>query len=403
MCGWICPDSKQNLHISYNPLSSDAIVNNLRTSNVECDVTISRLCAICVWQYDLDFAVKLLKKKALNETNSNLGHDWSTVAMAMSGFQGPESSEMWVRTCENVAERLGKNDPYMKRAFWYLLKCARLPVSAVGHDSKNSMQRYHELLFDPNIAITDRIAFGCTHLPFSDLVNYIKELELRTEGLQSLILTGINYQPKIVKMLTDYLNKTLDYQTVLGLVLLSCDYRLLTCKKVLHWKDRYCALLNNLTFYMERVKFEKRWHSRMNSVLTSFSSRQVPSIAHHKSTKYEVNGSVIHCKFCTRNIISNESSYFCKKNDNKARKDSRNCPHCGNKLPRCCVCSVFLGRKPNQTDLDKWISVCFKCLHASHFNCIYQWFRSHSKCPVSGCVCTCEIINHGNANKFELR
>lgn len=26
-------------------------------------------------------------------------------------------------------------------------------------------------------------------------------------------------------------------------------------------------------------------------------------------------------------------------------------------------------------DLDKWISVCFKCLHASHFNCIYQWFR----------------------------
>ena len=69
MCGWICPDSKQNLHISYNPLSSDAIVNNLRTSNVECDVTISRLCAICVWQYDLDFAVKLLKKKALNETS----------------------------------------------------------------------------------------------------------------------------------------------------------------------------------------------------------------------------------------------------------------------------------------------------------------------------------------------
>ena len=60
-----------------------------------------------------------------------------------------------------------------------------------------------------NIALTDRIAFACTHLPFNDLTNYTKELELRTEGLQSLILTGINYQHKIVKVLSDYLNKVI--------------------------------------------------------------------------------------------------------------------------------------------------------------------------------------------------
>ncbi len=66
--------------------------------------------------------------------------DWSAIAMALGGFCGTSSHDLWEDTCERLQHQLP--DPYLQRAFSYLLLAARY------NQDENWYDRYKDLLYD---------------------------------------------------------------------------------------------------------------------------------------------------------------------------------------------------------------------------------------------------------------
>ena len=42
----------------------------------------------------------------------------------------------------------------------------------------------------------------------------------------------------------------------------------------------------------------------------------------------------------------------------------------------------------------QWFSWCLRCRHGGHAACLMQWFRGHSRCPVSECNCQCIELDY---------
>ena len=46
----------------------------------------------------------------------------------------------------------------------------------------------------------------------------------------------------------------------------------------------------------------------------------------------------------------------------------------------------------------QWFSWCLRCRHGGHAACLMQWFRGHSRCPVSECNCQCIELDYYHDN-----
>jgi len=343
-------------------MNSQIVHDYVKTCD-EVEVSIERLCTLAIWSFDLTFAIKLLRDHMMTTDKEN-SSNWSTVAMALSGFAGRNSSDLWRETCK-LCEL---SHPYLKRAFWFLVVSSRNDQTA---DFPNPLAKYKELLFDQELLLPDRIAFAALHLPHQYLVTYLKKLEMeakKSRSLEYLMVTGLHSDVSM-SILESHLDKTLDYQTVLGIILLSYNSQWIRSGKTLYWKDRYCELLNSWKYYYERINFEKKWNERCNE-LKQTQQKKIQALPTSCGT------AVVHCNFCSKSITMKEkSSHYLMRETATPGSMITRCPHCYSSLPRCCVCSLSVGTRPEDTELKNWLSVCLKCTHGGHYEHVYEWFK----------------------------
>ena len=93
-------------------------------------------------------------------------------------------------------------------------------------------------------------------------------------------------------------------------------------------------------------------------------------------------------------------------------------PKCKQPLPRCAICLLpmtvqnpFLylpktsrQRHPMTTTAwkttnpyDEWFLWCQTCHHGGHKKCLADWYKRHTKCPVSNCSCRCSLLDSLNS------
>ena len=87
----------------------------------------------------------------------------------------------------------------------------------------------------------------------------------------------------------------------------------------------------------------------------------------------------IKCTFCLNSLSCDSLSFG-------------GCPKCKKPLPRCALCLLHMGHslpESHEKSIDDWFSFCIQCQHGGHALHVSEWFQSHSKCPVSDCVCHC--------------
>jgi len=187
--------------------------------------------------------------------------------------------------------------------------------------------------------------------------------------------------------------QNLDYQTVLGIILLSQNPSLLQSPKSQHWKERYTTLLNSWQFYFERIKFDKTWSQTLNYLKPTSPSHVVAYMTSSSDNQAIV---MVHCNFCAKPITAKERPAFNFRGAFQPAVTSSmitSCPNCRRPLPRCCVCSKYVGCRPEDRDIRNWLAVCANCRHGGHYEHMSEWFKTHIKCPVSDCKCSCDAFN----------
>jgi WD repeat-containing protein mio len=81
------------------------------------------------------------------------------------------------------------------------------------------------------------------------------------------------------------------------------------------------------------------------------------------------------------------------------------CRHCKNPYPLCSVCQMPLGspvvekhvgsESPLPGDeMSHWFTWCQRCKHGGHVGHLRDWFRMSDVCPVKGCECCCQALDH---------
>ena len=85
------------------------------------------------------------------------------------------------------------------------------------------------------------------------------------------------------------------------------------------------------------------------------------------------------------------------------------CPKCGRHMPRCGVCSLWLGSpdpmsrasiagdaakgknggSPDDV-MNRFVVFCINCNHGFHADHARDWFVKHRVCPVAECNCVCD-------------
>ncbi|XP_064455610.1 GATOR2 complex protein MIOS-like [Ornithodoros turicata] len=350
----------------------------------------SRKAAVHLFNMRIKEAIVVLKEAANANPDSNV----SMVAMALSGYTA-ETRDAWRSMSRALQLSLG--DPYLEALFTFLT---------------SEDDGYWELLNDRNLAVEDRIAFACVHLPDAKLVQYIERLTTSTleEGnLDGILLTGMTEEGG--ELLQKYVDLTGDIQTASLALLHAHSSPLSGNSQAQLWVDRYRNLLDRWRLWHERAQFDCAW-ARHHSGSSSVPGQQV----------------VVSCNFCglaaspylhmqgalqgrgprSTGASGQAGSHLNVSTPSVQKSKVTCCPSCRKPLPRCALCLTNLGTPAGSywrkyehmdqvndeklSDSSTWFTWCQTCRHGGHASHISGWFKEHTECPVTGCSCKCWFL-----------
>lgn len=145
-------------------------------------------------------------------------------AIALAGLNF-EKSTMWRSQCSNA--RLQIKDPHLRAFFAFLTP---------DNDS------YDDVLKEPGLSVSDRMAFACQFLCDTKLTEYVKEMIkkcIECGDLNGLLLTGATAEG--ITLLQSYLNWTDDVQTVALISTKFLSKDLITDYSIQYWISRLCV------------------------------------------------------------------------------------------------------------------------------------------------------------------
>ena len=334
---------------------------------------------------------------ALKSDKPTQAHKLLAMAIAGAGKGAPDRD--WQDMCTDIAKEL--RDPY-----------ARAILAFVSEGDWSSVIK------ETTMPLKYRVEVALRWLPDAALTDYINQTtaEVTRQGdIEGVVLTGLGHLA--MDLFQSYINKFNDVQTpVLAMSrtvprFISDEWRQVQFET---WRQTYRMQINSWKLQLDRVKFDVG--SRKFAV--TWDGRRL-----HSPPPQQIS---LTCSYCTKPLAQQQQASSPVYSSSTATDDvvvhptSGNplgfiamsgtvCPKCGRHMPRCGVCTLWLGsadpmsragaaadaenrdRKPSEMEIMRRFAVfCVNCNHGFHAHHAREWFSRHKVCPVADCDCICD-------------
>ncbi|KAJ5581924.1 hypothetical protein N7535_000544 [Penicillium sp. DV-2018c] len=318
------------------------------------------------------------------------------LAMAIAGASKGDNGTDWEETCAEIAKEL--TDPY-----------ARAILALVSKGDWKSV------ISEATLPLKYRVEVALRWLPDDELTQYLKDATstaIHQGDIEGVALTGLGHLA--MGLFQSYIQKFNDVQTPV-LAMSHTVPRLVSNPKHVAqfeaWRETYRRQMNSWKLQLERARFDVG--SRRFAV-TADGRKLMPPPPQQVS---------LTCNYCTNPLTQNDASSEMSPSTKTAEtvhSTSGNplaptvmsgtvCPRCGRHMPRCGVCTMWLGspdpmsrasiaadaeadtRKLAGADvMRRFVVFCIHCNHGFHAHHATEWFKRHKVCPVAECNCICD-------------
>jgi hypothetical protein len=347
----------------------------------------TKAAALAVFQDEAKLAFLALRNNEPTQAHKLL-------AMAIAGAaKGENADSEWEETCAEIAKEL--TDPY-----------ARAILALVSKGD------WESVLQETTLPLRYRVEVAIRWLPDEALTSYLRgatEEAIREGDIEGIVLTGLRHSA--LDLFQSYINKFNDVQTpVLAMSHTVPRFIDDEASKARYraWREMYRRQINSWKLQLERARFDVG--SRKFAVTWDGRRLICPSPQQVSLT----------CNYCTRPLNQDASSGPMSTGGEilhvmpgyplgSAVMSGTVCPKCQRHMPRCGVCSLWLGspdpmsraavaadskqenRKPTEDDLTRrFVVFCINCNHGFHADHARDWFARHQVCPVAECSCICD-------------
>ena len=308
------------------------------------------------------------------------------LALAVAAHVKGDTDESWNDVIQTVLQEV--TDPYA-RAILVLVKRGD----------------WHDVLKEVSLPLRVRLGIALLHLSDMELTKYIRiatEDAITNGDIEGIILTGLTEQA--VPLFANYIQNFSDLQTAV-LATSHTSPRFFQNTLVDTWKDIYRSWLNTWRLYAQRARFDvgvtQLSTPEGGQSLTKTVERQWRLICTHCEASLDRNTPAMATAgdegSTTSSFGSHKGSIF---GDSKF---GTVCPKCGRHMPRCGICSSFLGQpdhekkygaieaaaKTREQNFGNMTAFCPQCLHMTHVAHAEIWFSKYKTCPEPDCDCHC--------------
>ena len=309
------------------------------------------------------------------------------LSLALAGYNKGTADETWEETVNDLLDQL--DDPY-----------ARAILALVEYGD------WHDVLAETSLPLRDRLGIALMYLDDEDLTQYIQDNmdECIKEGdLEGIVLTGLTEHA--VPLFENYIRKFKDLQTAVLAMSITCP-RYFADSRIDIWRQTYRSYLNGWGMFVQRSRFD---------VQASKFSTPPHGRPEARPPPRQIS---LRCNYCDQALDRNPANappsttatIFGSHPERIFGGDKYGtaCPRCGRHMPRCVICSDWLGMPSpytrgsvaagmtKESTMNKFVSVCRTCWHMSHGGHASEWFAKHRECPVPECACRCVEVGFGN-------
>lgn len=396
----------------------------------------TKAAALAIFQNEAKIAFHALRK---NEPTQ--GHKLLAMAI-VAGGKGQHTDPDWEATCDEIATEL--TDPY-----------ARAILALVSKASWDSV------LAESTLPLKYRVEVALRWLPDDDLTDYLRETKaeaIRQGDIEGIVLTGLRHSA--LDLFQSYIRKFDDVQTPV-LAMSHTVPRYIDDEpgkaKFRAWRETYRRQINSWKLQLERTRFDVgsrkfavTWDGRrliapapqQVSLTCNYCTRplsQVDPISSSASTAGGSTSASTASDMLHSNVSSTGTSLSYQGAQGPILMSGTVCPRCFRHMPRCGVCSLWLGspdpmsraailadaredeknnnnitasnnnsnnnntgggsndsktdlrNRPSEDDIvRRFVVFCINCNHGFHANHAKAWFTKHRVCPVAECSCICD-------------
>jgi hypothetical protein len=359
----------------------EATVNQLVT-----DRRHTKAAALAVFQGERKLAYRCLRQNQPTQAHK-------TLAMAIIGSSKGETDTDWEETCSEIAKEL--TDPY-----------ARAILALVSKGD------WHSVLEETTLPLRYRVEVALRWLPDDELTTYLRKTTIdviHRGDVEGIILTGLDHAA--MDLFQSYINKYSDIQTPV-LAMSHTVPRLIsnTDNKTRHdaWRSTYRRRMNSWKLHLQRAKFDVE----ASKLAVAWDGRRLV-----RPPPQQIS---LVCNYCTRPLSQEQDDPEASARPETVHLTSGHplatasmtgtvCPKCGRHMPRCGICSLWLGspdpmsrasmaddaKKEKATPsldeiMKRFVVFCINCNHGFHADHARAWFQKHRICPVAECQCICD-------------
>ncbi|KAJ5095801.1 hypothetical protein NUU61_005157 [Penicillium alfredii] len=361
----------------------EELVKNLSAENQH-----TKAAALAIFQDEPKLAYLGLRSNESTQAHKLL-------SMAIAGAAKGDNGTDWEETCAEIAKEL--TDPY-----------ARAILALVSKGDWNAVIK------ETTLPLRYRVEVALRWLPDAELTTYLKEATseaMRQGDIEGVVLTGLGH--KALGLFQSYIDKFNDVQTPV----LAMSY---TVPRIISnpacitqfeaWRETYRRQMNSWKLQLERARFDVG------------SRRFAVTVDGRKLTPAPPQQVSLTCNYCTRPLTQHDASSQISPSATgetvhptvgnplgSSTMSGTVCPRCGRHMPRCGVCTLWLGspdpmsrasvaadaesnsRKPSEAEvMRRFVVFCIHCNHGFHAHHAHDWFLRHKVCPVAECNCICD-------------
>ncbi|KAJ5137628.1 hypothetical protein N7526_003861 [Penicillium atrosanguineum] len=361
----------------------EELVKNLSSENQH-----TKAAALAVFQDEPKLAYLGLRSNQPTQAHKLL-------AMAIAGSAKGDNSSDWEETCAEISKEL--TDPY-----------SRAILALVSKGDWNSVIR------ETTLPLKYRVEVALRWLPDNELTEYLQNATIgaiREGDIEGVVLTGLGHMA--MGLFQSYIDKFNDVQTPV----LAMSYtvpRIVSSPASIAqfeaWRQTYRRQMNSWKLQLERARFDVG------------SRRFAVTVDGRKLTPAPPQQVSLTCNYCTQPLTQHDTSSQVSPTApsetvhptignplGSAILSGTVCPRCGRHMPRCGVCTMWLGtpdpmsrsgvaaeaepntRKPTEAEvMRRFVVFCIHCNHGFHAHHARDWFTRHKVCPVAECSCICD-------------
>lgn len=348
----------------------------------------TKAAALAVFQDEPKLAYLALRSHTPTQAHKLL-------AMAIAGASKGKADPDWEETCAEIAREL--TDPY-----------ARAIIALVSKGD------WLSVIHESTLPLKYRVEVALRWLPDDDLTTYLTEATKRAVqqgNIEGIVLTGLGHSG--MDLFQSYINKFNDVQTPV-LAMSHTVPRFVNTAANKHrfetWREAYRWQINSWKLQIERARFDvgsRKFAATWDGRRLIEPPRQQVSLT---------------CNYCTRPLTQHDASSQLSPSAGgevvhptpgnplgTAAMSGTICPRCGRHMPRCGVCTLWLGSPDPMSKacvaaetgtehgklsegeiMRRFIVFCINCNHGFHAHHAREWFGRHKVCPVAECSCICD-------------